>query len=59
MPPPTHIEIGTGPNQRRLPPIKLGGNGGYDAGDVTTPPSARALTRSAYQVPRGVLCTGG
>jgi len=31
-----HVEIGTGPNKRRLPPIKLGGKGGYDAGNVTT-----------------------
>lgn len=31
-----HVEIGTGPNKRRLPPIKLGGKGGYDAGNVNT-----------------------
>jgi hypothetical protein len=31
-----HVEIGTGPNKRRLPPIKLGGKGGYDAGNVST-----------------------
>lgn len=31
-----HVEIGTGPNKRRLPPIKLGGKGGYDAGNVAT-----------------------
>lgn len=31
-----HVEIGTGANKRRLPPIKLGGKGGYDAGNVNT-----------------------
>ena len=29
-----HVEIGTGANRRRLPPVKLGGNGGYAAANV-------------------------
>ena len=31
-----HVEIGTGANKRRLPPVKLGGNGGYAATNVAT-----------------------
>ena len=31
-----HVEIGTGANKRRLPPVKLGGNGGYAAANVAT-----------------------
>jgi len=29
-----HVEVGTGANRRRLPPVKLGGNGGYAAANV-------------------------